>query len=504
MHRKLSYIVVATTILALMLSGVAMAVYDLRTFKATLVADLTAQADILGLAAAPALEFEDPESAREYLALLEAKPNVLDAAIYSANGSLFASYSALPEADLPSLPAVDGYVIDGDRIGLFRRIDNHHEILGTVYLNARYGVVDRLLGYLGIVGGAMVLSLLAAALVSRQLQRSITRPLAAITAVARHVVQERDFTLRASKTTDDDIGVLVDAFNGMLTEIERRTDTLEQSNRDLEREIAERQRAEEALRASDNRLRLLNAELEERVSARTAQLEAANKDLESFSYSVSHDLRAPVRAVRGFSALLLQDHAEELSQEARRKLDIVSAEAARMGNLIDDLLAFARLGRRALSHEPLDMQQLARSVFERLRQGQDGTPIDFRLGSLPKATGDRGLLEQVWVNLLSNAVKFSSKKPAPCIEVGGISEEHEFVYFVRDNGAGFDSTYRERLFGVFQRLHHDHEFPGTGVGLALVHRIVTRHGGRVWAEGELDNGATFHFTIPKDMPHGRV
>jgi light-regulated signal transduction histidine kinase (bacteriophytochrome) len=159
----------------------------------------------------------------------------------------------------------------------------------------------------------------------------------------------------------------------------------------------------------------------------------------------------------------------------------------------------------ALTPSDLDMQQLARAVFERLNQGSNGGKvIDLKLGSMPRATADKSLFEQVWANLISNAIKFSSKKDSPVIEIGGISAERENVYFVRDNGAGFDAAYRERLFGVFQRLHHDHEFPGTGVGLALVHRIVTRHGGRVWADGELDRGATFHFTIPKEAPGGGV
>jgi signal transduction histidine kinase len=497
-HRKLSYVVLATTAFALLITGAAMAVYDLRTFTATLVADLTAQADILGLAAAPALEFQDPESAHDYLALLAAKPSVVGAAIYTANGGLFASYSVEAGARFPELPELDGHRIEGGEIGLFKRIATSQEILGTVYIKARYGVLERLLGYLAIIGAVMVLSLGAAALISRRLQQSVTRPIAAITSVARHVVEQRDFTSRAEKTTDDEIGVLADAFNGMLTEIDGRTRTLEKSNVDLEHEIGERKRAEEALRASDNRLRALNAELEERVTARTAELEAANKDLESFSYSVSHDLRAPIRAISGFSTLLIEDHGPALDEEARRKLDIIAAEATRMGSLIDDLLAFSRLGRRAIEPDDLDMQQLARSAFERLGHADGLNGVDFRLGSLPHAKGDRGLFEQVWANLIANAIKFSSKKASPVVEVGGIAAENEHVYFVRDNGAGFDAAYRDRLFGVFQRLHHDHEFPGTGVGLALVHRIVTRHGGRVWADGELDRGATFHFTVPKE------
>ncbi len=464
-HRKFSHVVLATTACALLITGVAMAVYDLSTFKQNLVADLTAQADILGLAAAPALEFDDAQSAQDYLMLLEAKHNVIGAGIYSAKGGLFASYTnGHAKTDFPKIPDLDGYSVEGNTIRFFKRIVAHGEILGTVYIESQYGLFARLLNYLGIVGVVTVLSLLTAVLISRRLQSHVTQPIIDITSVARDVVEKRDFTSRATKSSDDEIGVLVDAFNGMLAEIERRTRILEQSNRDLEKEIGDRKRAEEALRASEDRLRALNSELEGRVASRTAELEAANKDLESFSYSVSHDLRAPIRAIRGFSSLLLEDHGDALDAEARRKLNVVGSEAARMGDLIDDLLAFSRLGRRALEPNEIDMHQLAQSVYEKLTVNDESNRVDFRLGSLPRARGDRGLFEQVWVNLISNAMKFSSKKDAPVVEVGGISEEREHVYFVRDNGAGFDPAYRERLFGVFQRLHHDHEFPGTWRG----------------------------------------
>ncbi|HEY5566446.1 MAG TPA: ATP-binding protein [Gammaproteobacteria bacterium] len=505
-HGKLLLLVLATTASALLITGAAMVTYDLYTFRLTWVADLTAQADILGLAAAPALEFEDAESAEEYLELLQAKPNIMGAAIYTATGALFAEYQAAGQAGLPfpHLPDLDGYNIKGGELTLFKRIVADREILGTVYIKARYGIVGRLLDYLGIVGAVAVLSLLAAVLISRQLQKSVTGPIREITSVARKVVDDRDFSARASRTTDDEIGVLVDAFNGMLSEIANRTQVLEESNLHLGREIAERERTEEALHASENRLRSLNTELEERVAARTAQLEAANKDLEGFSYSVSHDLRAPIRAISGFCTLLVEDHKHQLDEEASRKLGIIAAESERMGRLIDDLLAFSRLGRKALDPAELDMSELVRDALERLNHTGQNRKIDFRVGSMPRARGDRSLFEQVWINLLSNAIKFSSKKDAPVIEVGGISEQQEHVYFVRDNGAGFDGRYQGRLFGVFQRLHHDHEFPGTGVGLALVHRIVTRHGGRVWADGKLDEGATFHFTLPKGASDGRV
>jgi signal transduction histidine kinase len=488
--RKLLFVVLATTGSALVITGAAMGFYDLHTFRQRFVDDLAAQADILGRAAAPALDFADPNSAQEYVELLEAKPSIIGAAIYTAAGGLFATYAAIEDVEFPPLPEPDGQRIQDNEVAVFKRIVSNDEILGTVYIRAEHGLADRLLGYLGIIGMVMAFSLFAALLMSRWLQRAITQPIFEITSVARNVVEQRDFSVRAPKTTDDEIGLLVDAFNGMLGEIGSRTATLESSNRQLEQ--------------AEQRLRELNTELEERVAARTAELEAANKDLEGFSYSVSHDLRAPIRAIQGFCTLFKGDHGDQLDAEAQRKLGIIASEAARMGALIDDLLAFSRLGRKAIRPTQLDMTALAKSVVKRLLNGNEETKYDLRISSMPSAVGDQALMEQVWTNLLSNAIKFSSHKENSVIEVGGISDEREYVYFVRDNGAGFDPRHCARLFGVFQRLHHDSEFPGTGVGLALVQKIVSRHGGRVWGDGKLGEGATFHFTLPKEMPDGRV
>jgi hypothetical protein len=237
-------------------------------------------------------------------------------------------------------------------------------------------------------------------------------------------------------------------------------------------------------------------DLEQRVRDRTAALEAANEDLQSFSYSVSHDLRAPIRSIGGFCRLLAEDHKGQLDAEMKRKLGIISSEAQRMSQLIDGLLEFSRLGRAALRPTDINMEKLAMSVFDRLTTQQEGRPVQFRLNALPRAVGDAALLEHVWSNLLSNEIKYSSKKNAPVIEVDGASGENEHAYSVRDNGAGFDPRYQSRLFGVFQRLHHEDEFPGTGVGLAHVKRILARHGGRIWAESAPGEGATFHFALP--------
>jgi signal transduction histidine kinase len=235
-------------------------------------------------------------------------------------------------------------------------------------------------------------------------------------------------------------------------------------------------------------------ELEARVRERTAELQAANKELESFSYSVSHDLRAPLRAVDGYSRMLTEDYAGKLDAEGQRMLGVVRNEAARMGRLIDDLLAFSRLGRQALAASEFDMTALAREAVENLNPQYPAVRVELQ--ALPKARGDRNLLAQVWANLVGNALKYSSRSPAPRVSISGSDRGGEVEYVVSDNGAGFDMRYVDKLFAVFQRLHREDEFPGTGVGLAIVQRVVARHGGRVWAEGRLNEGARFGFTLP--------
>jgi methyl-accepting chemotaxis protein len=271
-----------------------------------------------------------------------------------------------------------------------------------------------------------------------------------------------DVEVQTEGSPRDELGILADAFNGMTIQ-----------------------------------LRGLISGLEQRVHERTAELEAANKELEAFAYSVSHDLRAPLRAIDGYTSILVEEHKPALDVEGKRVCTVIRRQAQRMGQLIDDLLAFSHLSRVDIRASSIDMEALANSVFHELTTPEARQRIDFQVEPLPPVMGDPVLIRQVWVNLLANAVKFSSKQKQAVIEVGSSQEAAENIYFVRDNGAGFDMEYADKLFGVFERLHTEQDFEGTGVGLAIVQRIIHRHGGRVWAEGEVDKGAMFYFTLPQ-------
>jgi len=461
--------VLLTTTSALLISGFAIVLYDLRGYQQRLTQDLATQSALLGLANASALQFNDAQVASDSLATLQAKPLIVSTAIYDAEGQLFASY-VHENAGTEEFP--DGVQADMAQVTdkffiMSRRIIVHGDMLGTIYIKAHYQLYERAWRYAGIVLTFTAVALVISMLLALWLQGRVARPILRITDLARRVAEERDFTLRAEKTTDDEIGYMVDAFNDLLREVGSRSAALES----------------------------LNAELEQRVGDRTVELERANNELEAFSYSVSHDLRTPLRAIDGFSQALIEDYAEKLDATGRNYLERVRVGAQRMGQLIDDLLKLSRVSRAPLTNESVDLSTMAANIMRELHANNPQRRVEVVIDPTLRAEGDPHLLCIVLENLLSNAWKYSGKREQAIIEFGRLDGTNVETFYIRDNGAGFDMAYANKLFGAFQRLHDAKEFPGTGVGLATVQRIIHRHGGSIWAEGEVDTGSVFYFTL---------
>lgn len=441
--------------------------YEFLTFRQTMILQTFTLAEIIAANSTAALAFDNHDDARDTLDSVKAERHVVSAALYDRSGKVFSSYSAgLPAEAVPAAPGKDGFRFEqGHLVGYQPVVQGANKRLGTLYLKADMGAMYERFRLYGVIAALVIaVSFLAAYLISRALQKQISGPILSLAETARAIAERQDYSVRATKQGEGELGLLTDAFNQMLAQIQS-----------------------------------LNQGLERRVEERTAQLTEANNEMEAFSYSVSHDLRAPLRHIDGYVGRLVKTAGDKLDEKSRRYLKIISEAAQEMGQLIDDLLVFARMGRVEMQQGVVELKDLAEGVIATLRAEAQGRNIRWKSGEMPAIAGDPTMLRQVMINLLSNAVKYTRPRDPAEIEIGCLSQTNgEVVVFVRDNGVGFEMGYVDKLFGVFQRLHRVEEFEGTGIGLANVRRIIQRHGGRTWAEGEVDRGATFYFSLPKN------
>jgi signal transduction histidine kinase len=477
---KVMIVVLATTVTALLITALAMLLYETRAYRQAIAADLATQADIMARASAPALTFDDPPAAAENLALLRARPQIIAAVIRTADGREFARYLASTwpanrALQVPDAPAGDGYRIDGNEITIYHPIVENGEPVGTVIIVARYELALRLRDYLGILIAVLVASLAVAVLLSAALQRGITQPIVALTDVAHRVMERRDFSLRVAKSTDDEVGYLVEAFNAMLAEVGGRAEALEASNRSLSREMEERRGAEEALRSADRR-----------------------KD--EFLATLAHELRNPLAPLRNALAILKLAGADgKAAAQAREMMD---RQLTQMVRLVDDLLDVSRIttGKLSLRLEPTELQRVLRGAVDTVMPFIEARRHVLTVTLPPQPVwvmGDATRLAQVFSNLLHNAAKFTA--PAGRIEVTGERAGDQVTVRVVDNGIGIASEQLGLVFEMFvqadQSLERTHA--GLGVGLTLARRLVELHGGTLEATSAgLGRGSQFIVRLP--------
>ena len=483
--RQLRWLSILGSGTALLAASLALLSFQLHEVRGSLVRRLETVAELIAFNSAAAVDFNDAEAAATMLSSLKTRPEMISAGIV-VKGHIFAVYrrrnAMLPDPDLLHMRA--GYRFTDHELIVVRPISSEGRLLGTLFIRSDLSEIEGTWRrFAAITGVVAIPALLIAILISQLPQRTISRPILKLASLAAAVSSEKDYSIRApTARSAAEIEQLVGTFNHMLAEIQRQHVEIQDARATLEQRVADR----------TWELKLRTEQLE--VQGR--ELAAANKELESFSYSVSHDLRAPLRAIDGFSQALLADYRERaLDQRGIHFLERVRAGTLKMSRLIDDMLHLARVTRSTLERRDLDITALAEEVAADLARRNPDRQVRCVIESGLRASADSHLLTILFENLLGNAWKFTGNREGAHVEVGQVSNEGEPVFFVRDNGAGFDMAYADKLFGPFQRLHHESEFEGTGIGLATVKRIITRHGGLVWAKAFEGEGATFYFTL---------
>jgi signal transduction histidine kinase/ActR/RegA family two-component response regulator len=506
--RKLLVVMLLTTLVAVVVALGAMVALDLRAYHRSWIADVNAQAELLARTTAPALAFDDAKVANENLALLRLQPKVRAAAIYEADGRRFATYGEAADVQaLPALPEADGTRVQGSDVGVFKRIVENGQILGSVYLRADYELYDRLLDYAGIALAVTVVAMLAALLVSFWLRRIVTRPILSMGEVAREVVRQRDYSRRVDGAGNDEVGALAEAFNAMLAEIEQRTQALEASNSEKAREVEER-------RTAQNEVMRLNAELEERVRVRTLQLETSNHELalaseaankanrakSEFLSNMSHELRTPLNAILGFGQLLAAESTPATPEQRRGFAQHVVRAGNHLLTLITEILNLAQIesGKLSLSVEPVRLSEVlldCRTMTEPLAERRGIRLLFPSEDAGMRVVADRTRLKQVLLNLLSNAIKYNREKGVVVVDWQRLAADR-LRLSVQDTGMGMSAEQLQSLFEPFNRLGRElGAEEGTGIGLVVTKRLVELMGGTITVSSTPGMGSVFSIEL---------
>lgn len=528
-RNKLALIIILTSTIALLLASVVIITYDNYTYRGQKAKEVAVQAEILAAGMVAALEFEDHKSAQAYLDPLATNPEISVAAVYTSSGLLFASYTRSGSKPPPYFAPPEGQQFEENNFLVLWPVEHGQRGVGSVYLRAQMEpLAVRITRYGGIFLVAMMVSLIITLPLGMRLHYAIANPVYArslleasldpmvaisaegkitdvneatinITGLHRAELIGKEFSnfftepekARASYEQVFAQGFITDYpltirhFDGKLTDVLYNASVYKGEHGNVlgvfaaARDVTAQKKAAEEIRQ------------------RTTELQAANRELEAFSYSVSHDLRAPLRSIDGFSQVVIEDYGDRLDDQGREYLNRVRAATQRMGRLIDDMLALSRVTRSDMQRELVDLGKMANEIFSELQKNEPERNVGWRIGNELFAWGDMRLLRMVLFNLLGNAWKYTAHQPQPRIEFDVQRQaDGTMEFFVKDNGAGFDMAYADKLFGAFQRLHTAAEFPGTGVGLAIVQRVIHRHGGQVRGTGIPNQGATFYFTLP--------
>jgi len=489
-RRKLILIIMLTCTVVLLLSGGMYVVFEWVNLRKSIVEDLSAKAEIIGYNCKAALAFEDAKDAEGVLKALSTETSILFGCIYTPDGEIFASYhqQGRKTKALPAGRRTDGYIFGHGRITLFKQISLDGETIGTVCLQSDLSnMYTMLMHSTAAIIIFISIAFLIACFMSSVLQGLISKPVLSLTRAVEAVSKKKDYSIRAPKQTNDEIGFLIDAFNQMLEQIQNHQASLLSVNKQLIKEIAERKKAEQTLEE-------LNEELEGAVE----KLTGANLELREFAYVTAHDLKAPLRAICILADWLSTDYGDKFDEEGKKQVTMLVSRTKRMSRHVDSILQLSEIGHVPGEEGKVDLNMLVREVIDSIAPPEN---IQITIeNKLPVIVCSKVRVTQVFQNLLSNAVKYMNK-PDGRIKIGCVDESSFWKFSVSDNGPGIEEQYFEKIFQIFQTLAPRDKAEGTGIGLSLVKKIVKKYGGTIWVQSETGQGSTFFFTLPKQQAH---